>query len=42
MKLAYWTHKYKWNRPKTEKDDPFQGVVYNINPTDDTTIDEEN
>ena len=28
MKLAYWTHKYKWNKPKKEKKDPFLGVVY--------------
>ncbi len=27
MKAAYWTHQYKWNRPKTGKD-PFAGVIY--------------
>ncbi len=25
MKIAYWTHQYKWNRPKTEED-PFSAV----------------
>lgn len=27
MKLAYWTHQYKWNQPKSETD-PFAGVIY--------------
>ncbi|UJF30294.1 phosphatase PAP2 family protein [Kaistella sp. 97-N-M2] len=27
MKAAYWTHQYKWNRPKPGKD-PFAGVIY--------------
>lgn len=27
MKLAYWTHQYKWNKPKSETD-PFAGVIY--------------
>ena len=27
MKAAYWTHQYKWNKPKTEKD-PFVGIIY--------------
>ncbi|UFK98473.1 phosphatase PAP2 family protein [Kaistella faecalis] len=27
MKAAYWTHQYKWNKPKTEKD-PFAGIIY--------------
>lgn len=27
MKLAYWTHQYKWNQPKSEVD-PFAGVIY--------------
>ena len=27
MKVAYWTHQYKWNQPKSEKD-VFAGVIY--------------
>ena len=27
MKTAYWTHQYKWNRPKSEKD-PYAGIIY--------------
>lgn len=27
MKLAYWTHKYKWNKTRSEID-PFAGVLY--------------
>ena len=27
MKVAYWTHQYKWNSPKSEKD-PFAGIIY--------------
>ena len=27
MKAAYWTHQYKWNRPKSEKD-PYAGIIY--------------
>ena len=29
MKVAYWTHQYKWNRPKSEKD-PYAGIIYQI------------
>lgn len=29
MKIAYWTHRYKWNRKKSEKD-PLQ-AIYNSN-----------
>lgn len=27
MKVAYWTHQYKWNLPKSEKD-PYAGILY--------------
>lgn len=27
MKIAYWTHQYKWNQPKSSKD-PFAGIIY--------------
>ena len=27
MKAAYWTHQYKWNKPKSEKD-PYVGIIY--------------
>lgn len=27
MKIAYWTHHYRWNQPKNDKD-PFAGVLY--------------
>lgn len=27
MHLAYWTHQYKWNKPKSTKD-PFAGIIY--------------
>lgn len=27
IKVAYWTHQYKWNKPKS-KTDPFAGIVY--------------
>lgn len=27
MKVAYWTHQYQWNKPKTEND-PFAGIIY--------------
>ena len=27
MKLAYWTHQYQWNKPKTDND-PFAGIIY--------------
>ncbi|MCQ4035357.1 phosphatase PAP2 family protein [Kaistella montana] len=27
MKLAYWTHQYHWNKPKTQND-PFAGIIY--------------
>lgn len=27
MKVAYWTHQYKWNQPKSDKD-PFAGIIY--------------
>jgi hypothetical protein len=27
MKVAYWTHQYRWNLPKSEKD-PFAGIIY--------------
>lgn len=27
MKVAYWTHQYQWNQPKSQKD-PFAGVIY--------------
>ncbi|MBF6609974.1 MAG: phosphatase PAP2 family protein [Chryseobacterium sp.] len=29
-RLAYWTHQYKWNKPKSTTD-PFDGVVYHSN-----------
>lgn len=28
MKLAYWTHQYRWNQKTVTKADPFQGVIY--------------
>lgn len=27
MKATYWTHRYKWKKPKTDKD-PFAGIIY--------------
>jgi len=27
MKVAYWTHQYKWNKPKNSTD-PFAGIIY--------------
>lgn len=27
MKVAYWTHQYKWNLPTSEKD-PYAGILY--------------
>ena len=27
MKIAYWTHQYKWNQPKSDTD-PFAGIIY--------------
>lgn len=27
MKVAYWTHQYKWNKPKNTED-PFAGIIY--------------
>lgn len=27
MKVAYWTHQYKWNKPQSETD-PFAGNIY--------------
>lgn len=30
MKVAYWTHQYRWNRPKSQTD-PFAGVIYRHN-----------
>ncbi len=29
-RLAYWTHQYKWNKPKSTTD-PFEGAVYRLN-----------
>jgi membrane-associated phospholipid phosphatase len=29
MKLAYWTHQYKWNKPKSTQD-PFAGILYKL------------
>ncbi len=29
MKVAYWTHQYQWNKPKSETD-PFAGIIYTI------------
>lgn len=28
MKVAYWTHQYKWNRTKSDQD-PYAGIIYN-------------
>lgn len=27
MKVAYWTHQYQWNKPKSTTD-PFAGIIY--------------
>lgn len=31
MKVAYWTHQYKWNMTKSTQD-PYAGIIYNAIP----------